>query len=145
MLGAARLLLRWRAMRVTWIALLLIGCAHEPRSESDPPHIAPPPSLAPEPPAAPPAPSAPAGEWTITGSIETAADCPVFVSLSGSVQQAERIYYFEVPDGSYHLGAFADCNGNAIEDAGDLRYSGRSYTLKGRGTISLPIVIDQRL
>lgn len=97
----------------------------------------------------PPVPPQPTGQWTLMGPVTAPAQCPVLVTLTEQ-QPAEGLYYFEVPDGTYRLSGFADCNENGVEDSGDLRYYDdtdgkpyRSYTLEGRGTVSLPLVIDR--
>ncbi len=138
-------------MRVIWICLLVMGCdANHPRDESAPPHIAFPPEdgvrKSEEPP--PPKPE-PTGSWTLTGTVVVNEPCgALFVTLDDQSQRLgdSRIYLFEVPDGTYRLSAFADCNHNGVPDLGDLRYHNatdgepyRSYVLKGRGVISLPL------
>ena len=64
-------------------------------------------------------------------------------------------YVFQVPDGTHHLIAFADCSGGTSAAApaprpGDVRYVTtnpgvkpcRTYTIKGQGYLDLPIKLD---
>jgi len=113
--------------------------------------------------------------WTLTGDVVQITPCAgggkasqVHVALSAgcgdwtkvlysqvvSLAGAKPRYAFQVPDGTYHLIAFADCGGggaaNVTPVPGDVQFvtmsAGvkpcRTYTLKGQGLLDVPLKLD---
>ena len=115
--------------------------------------------------------------WTLTGEVIQVTPCPdggeaddVYVALSAacgdwtkllqkqqlSLSAGNPHYYFVVPDGTYHLVAFADCDGSAkttlAPGPGDVQHVTanpgepekpcRTYRLKGQGLIHLPLKLE---
>jgi hypothetical protein len=114
--------------------------------------------------------------WTLTGEVSQDKPCAggamaaeVHVAISSqcgdwtqlvqsqvvSLAAVKPRYVFQVPDGTHHLIAFADCSGAANAAApspkpGDVRYvimspgmqPCRTYKIKGQGFLDLPIKLD---
>ncbi len=109
--------------------------------------------------------------WTLTGKVTQEEPCPgsnpgsVFVALATTcdwdtafeVHEHQAVppatYWFEVPDGTYRLLAFIDCNRTASStaphpDAGDVRFAVqgqpcRTYQLSGSGYLELPLPLSE--
>ncbi|MCA9667239.1 MAG: hypothetical protein KC503_16685 [Myxococcales bacterium] len=136
--------------------------------------------------AAPPAPPSGTPTWLLTGRIEVELSCaagalnspPVYVALAtrcgdwSTVYERQRVlldvqktqrYDFFVPDGTHHLVALLDCNGDADPldprpGPGDVVFTAgqkldglvvqapqkpcRTYKLAGRGTIDVPVTLN---
>jgi hypothetical protein len=116
--------------------------------------------------------------WTLTGEVSQVTPCAggvlaaeVHVAISSqcgdwsantlvqsqvvSLAAIKPRYVFQVPDGTHHLIAFADCSGGANAAApspqlGDVQYVTtnpgvqlcRTYKIKGQGFLDLPIKLD---
>ncbi len=83
------------------------------------------------------------GDWSASALVQ---------SQEVSLTPVKPRYVFSVPDGTYHLIAFADCSGGAAEGPkpGDVQYVTtsptlkpcRTYKLAGQGYLDLPIKLD---